>query len=234
VEVPEGVNQNFLVSGALAGAGGGGPTGLFNVYSNQSLKRNNFKFQSMGGGGVVTGKGGGTGSPATVTKSGTQRTVASGVISGSANAPGGGGAGGGGGSMPKPTAEAAAQAAGSANWLMPYQVGTDAYRSPEQQKFERLRSKMHPTLLAIAHSVKQIEQPSVVNYGGFVRAGKAELQLWFTAKSDEALAKLKELGFEVVVDHAGSNLMIGRIPINKLDQLAELEFIRYVSPQISR
>jgi len=136
--------------------------------------------------------------------------------------------------MPKPTAEAAAQAAGSANWLMPYQVGTDTYKSPEQQKFERLRSKMHPTLLAIAHSVKQIEQPSVVNYGGFVRAGKAELQLWFTAKSDEALAKLKELGFEVVVDHAGSNLMIGRIPINKLDQLAELEFIRYVSPQISR
>ena len=32
VEVPEGVNQNFLVSGALAGAGGG-PTGLFTVYS---------------------------------------------------------------------------------------------------------------------------------------------------------------------------------------------------------
>ena len=65
---------------------------------------------------------------------------------------------------------------------------------------------MHPTLLAIVHRVKQIEQPSVVNYGGFVRAGKAELQLWFNAKSDEALAKLlKELGFEVVVDHAGSN-----------------------------
>ena len=67
-----------------------------------------------------------------------------------------------------------------------------------------------------------------------MRAGKAELQLWFNTKSDEALAKLKELGFEVDVDHAGSNLMIGRIPINKLDQLAELEFIRYVSPQISR
>ena len=51
VEVPEGVNQNFLVSGALAGAGGG-PTGLFTVYSNQSLKRNSFKFQSWAAAGV--------------------------------------------------------------------------------------------------------------------------------------------------------------------------------------
>ena len=82
--------------------------------------------------------------------------------------------------------------------------------------------------------MKRMDQPPIVNYGGFVRDRTAEVQLWLTDKSELAKAKLKELGFEVVVDHAGSNLMIGRIPINKLDQLAELEFIRYVSPQISR
>ena len=32
---------------------------------------------------------------------------------------------------------------------------------------------------------------------GFIRDGKAEVQVWLTEKSDEALAQLKELGFEV-------------------------------------
>ena len=82
--------------------------------------------------------------------------------------------------------------------------------------------------------IKRKQGPPIVNHGAFVRTGKAEVQVWLNGKTDEVRAKLKELGFEVVVDHTGSNLMIGRIPIDKLELLAELEFIRYVSPQISR
>ena len=52
VEVPEGVNQNFLVSGALAGAGGG-PTGLFTVYSRSEFKTKQFQVSELGGGGGV-------------------------------------------------------------------------------------------------------------------------------------------------------------------------------------
>jgi hypothetical protein len=58
--------------------------------------------------------------------------------------------------------------------------------------------------------------------------------VWLTAKSDAARIKLKELGFEVVLDSSTSTLMIGRLPMEKLELLAELEFVRYVSPQISR
>jgi len=47
------------------------------------------------------------------------------------------------------------------------------------------------------------------------------------------LAALKALGFEVVLDPKSAKLVIGRLPIEKLEALAELKFIRYVAPQVS-
>jgi len=67
-----------------------------------------------------------------------------------------------------------------------------------------------------------------------VHEGKAEVQVWMTEKSAEAMAKLKDLGFEVVLDQKNSSLIIGRLPIEKLEALADLKFVRYVSPQMSR
>jgi hypothetical protein len=48
------------------------------------------------------------------------------------------------------------------------------------------------------------------------------------------LAKLKELGVEVVLDAKNSNIIIGRLPIDKLETLSTLKFVRYVAPQVSR
>ena len=67
----------------------------------------------------------------------------------------------------------------------------------------------------------------------FIRDGKAEIQIWLTDKSPETLAKLKALGFEVVLDPKTAKLVIGRLPIEKLDALAELKFIRYIAPQVA-
>ena len=89
-------------------------------------------------------------------------------------------------------------------------------------------------MLALINRLKKTNEPQLKDFGGFVRDGRAEVQVWFNVKSDAARAKLKELGFEVVVDSANSNLMIGRVPIDKVELLADLEFVRYVSPQISR
>ena len=68
----------------------------------------------------------------------------------------------------------------------------------------------------------------------FIHNGKAEIQIWLTEKSDANMAKLKELGFEVVLDPKTAKLVIGRIPIEKLAVLAELKFVRYVGPQMFR
>ena len=57
----------------------------------------------------------------------------------------------------------------------------------------------------------------------FVRDGQAEIQIWLTDKSAENLAKLKELGFQVVLDPKTSKLVIRRLAIEKLAALADLE-----------
>src|SRR6266404_7656135 len=56
----------------------------------------------------------------------------------------------------------------------------------------------------------------------FVRNGKAELQIWLTEKSPEVLAQLKQLGFEIVLDPKTAKMIIGRLAIDKLAELAEL------------
>ena len=103
--------------------------------------------------------------------------------------------------------------------------------SPENQRRQRLRTKLHPSVLAVAERIRNKEILAGVEEAKFVRDGKAEVQVWLTDKSDENLAKLKELGFEVVLDPKSSKLIIGRLSIEKLEALADLKFVRYVAPQ---
>jgi hypothetical protein len=46
------------------------------------------------------------------------------------------------------------------------------------------------------------------------------------------MAKLKEMGFEIVLDPKTAKMVIGRLPIEKLAALADLKFVRYVGPQM--
>ena len=64
-------------------------------------------------------------------------------------------------------------------------------------------------------------------------ASRLMFRVWLNEKSDETLAKLKEIGFEVVLDPKTAKLVIGRLPLEKLDALAGLTFVRYVAPQLS-
>jgi hypothetical protein len=113
-------------------------------------------------------------------------------------------------------------------------VSVTASVATEEEKAARLRAKLQPEILALVQRLAQKQMPEIVNHGGFVRDRKAEVQLWLTDKSELTKARLKELGFEVVLDHANSNLIIGRIAVAKLAALAELASVRYVSPQISK
>ncbi|HLM25118.1 MAG TPA: VIT domain-containing protein [Pyrinomonadaceae bacterium] len=96
---------------------------------------------------------------------------------------------------------------------------------------DEVRQKVHPAVFAIVERLRKKEVLTAADEGGFIRNGKAEVQVWLSEKSVAALAKLKELGFEVVLDDKNSKLMIGRLPIDKLETLAKLKFVKYVSPQ---
>ena len=105
--------------------------------------------------------------------------------------------------------------------------------TPEERKRADLQAKIHPTVLAVIDRLKVRNSVAGVEESKFIHGGKAELQIWLTDKTDEAMAKLKELGFEVVLDPKTAKLVIGRMPIEKLAALAELKFVRFVAPQTS-
>jgi Ca-activated chloride channel family protein len=104
--------------------------------------------------------------------------------------------------------------------------------SPDERKRADLQSKFHPSVLAVIDRLKDPKAQPNADEAKFIRNGKAEVQIWLTDKSDENMAKLKELGFEIVLDPKTAKLVIGWIPIEKLAALAELKFVRYVGPQM--
>ena len=99
---------------------------------------------------------------------------------------------------------------------------------------DEVRQKLHPSVFAVVEKLRKKEALTTADEGGFIRTSKAEVQVWLSEKSVTALAKLKELGFEVVLDDKNSKLIIGRVSIDKLETLAKLKFVNYVSPQVSK
>jgi Ca-activated chloride channel homolog len=225
VDVPDGMDRNF--GGArISGGVVSGSTGLFTIYNGQTMRRGNYNFSVVATPTPVRAR---TKSGTNAGASGAGRGVATGVGSGSGSPSGVGG------SPPPPIVSSTT----AANAPRPGVIssGVMANTTPislEEEKTVRLQRKLQPTVLALVLRLKDKQPPDLYNYGGFVRERKAEVQLWLTDKSELTKAKLKELGFEIVLDHLGSNLIIGRIPVEKLELLADLEFVRYVSPQISR
>jgi len=149
---------------------------------------------------------------------------------------GGGGSGGGAGSGQSvgSAAPPPKQATVSGNFAIDgaSEADTISRLSPEEKKRADLQSRFHPSVLAVIDRLKG-KKPAAADESKFIHNGKAEIQIWFIDKSDEAMAKLKELGFEIVVDPKTAKMVIGRLPIEKLAALAEMKSIRYVAPQVS-
>ena len=139
----------------------------------------------------------------------------------------GGGSGSGAGTAGKIPAPAVIAAEISANEAPPPKL------TPAEEKRQQLQTKLNPTLVALVDRLKNKNAKPVADEAKFVHDRKAEIQIWLTEKSDEAIAELKKLGFEVVLDPKTAKMVIGRVPIEKLAALAELKFVRYVAPMNS-
>jgi Ca-activated chloride channel family protein len=204
VEVPEGVNREAIFGERqIAGVVFNG-RGYANFAMTQSVI-------------VTSASASGTPMPR-------QRRSGGGGGGGGGASPGSGGGVGGAAPAPKPVANA-----------MVMDAEADAIRvmTPEEKKRAELQSKFHPTVLAVIDRLKIPKSVAGPDESKFIHNGKAEVQVWLTDKSDETMAKLKELGFEVILDPKTAKMVIGRLPIEKLATLADLKFVRYVSPQMS-
>src|SRR5262245_23662745 len=132
-----------------------------------------------------------------------------------------GNVGGGTASLPKATPSSNAPPVVS-GLVLADKIERESVASPEERRLNALRSKLHPTVLAVVLRLRNKQATANVDEQQFVREGKAEVQVWVTEKSVAAVAKLKALGFEIVLDQKSSKLIIGRLPIEKLEGLADL------------
>ena len=110
----------------------------------------------------------------------------------------------------------------------------EAAKAAEANRHAEVNRKLHPSVRAVVERLRNKEGLTSADQAGFIRDGKADVQVWLTEKSEANLAKLKELGFEIVLDVKNSRLIVGRVSIDKLDALAELTFVSYISPQVSK
>jgi Ca-activated chloride channel family protein len=63
-----------------------------------------------------------------------------------------------------------------------------------------------------------------------VRGGRVEVRVLLAELSDKVLAKLKALGFKELARAKAVNMLIGTIPVDKLEALAKLDAVRRVDP----
>jgi Ca-activated chloride channel family protein len=126
-------------------------------------------------------------------------------------------------SRPKKDKRQRGQAAGSGGGK-----GIGAGSAPKEEAPDL---KLHPAVAALIERVKKAGSAPSSEEAKFVRDGKAELQLWFTDKNDAVMSKLKELGFEIVLEPKSAKLLIGRISISSVHRLLEIKEIKFISPQ---
>jgi len=206
IEVPEGVNRQTTYGETY----GNRPMGLLSYSGGASFGALPAVSQTV-----------------TVTSSGTANANArSGVVGGGIGTGTGQGAGGGGNGL-------GGSGAGGRLITEADKPGVIRSLSPEEQKRADLQSKFHPSVLAVIDRLKAMNPIANPDESKFIHNGKAEVQIWFTDKSAETMAKLKELGFEVVLDPKTAKMVIGRLPIDKLAALVDIKSIRYVAPQVS-
>lgn len=91
-------------------------------------------------------------------------------------------------------------------------------------------NKYHSAIKALVERLKN-NQPAAADEAKFVLNGKAEIIVRVKDLKPETVETLKKLGFEVLTEMQSANAVVGRIPIEKLAALAELDTVTFISPQ---
>jgi hypothetical protein len=96
---------------------------------------------------------------------------------------------------------------------------------------EMLKSKMHSWVYALTSRLKNNVAIPAENESQFVREGKASVELELSGISDNVRAKLKAAGFEILKEN--KTKLSGRISIDKLASLADIDEVKLILPLIN-
>ena len=64
----------------------------------------------------------------------------------------------------------------------------------------------------------------------FIRDGKAEVELTVDNLSEEVMEKLSQSDFEVISRSKDTNKIVGRIAVDKLESLLDIDAVLYIAP----
>ncbi len=107
-----------------------------------------------------------------------------------------------------------------------------AERREKEAKYRQvLADKFHFWVFALVEHWQKGETALTANDAKFVKDSKADVQIWLTAKSPEAIEKLKNLGFSIA-DDKNAKFIVGRIAVEKLVNLAKIAEVQYVLPSV--
>jgi hypothetical protein len=93
-----------------------------------------------------------------------------------------------------------------------------------------LKSKLHAWVYALVTRLDKKDSLPGPNEAAFVRDGKASIRIELIDASPETLEKLKALGFDLASQK--DKTLIGRIAIEKLTALADLDEVQLVLPKL--
>ena len=102
--------------------------------------------------------------------------------------------------------------------------------APKDAERRMLESKLQPSLLAALDCFRKSANGGVSCHN--VHAGKVEIMVLLTENSSaNARAALQALGFEFTKGPVAQNMVAGLLSVDKLDALANLPFVKFVSFQ---
>ena len=93
------------------------------------------------------------------------------------------------------------------------------------------KEKLHNWLFVVVERLRKGETSPTPNENLFVHDGKADIQIELSVRSLEVLEKLKAAGFELVSEK-GRTIVIGKIALDKLAALAEIDEVKLILPKI--
>ncbi len=100
----------------------------------------------------------------------------------------------------------------------------------KDEKQVKLKEKLHFWLYQMVERLQKGETNPTANEANFVKDGKANISITLTVKTSEVIEKLKQLGFEFVSENETN--LVGRIAVDKLAQIVEIEEVQLVLPII--
>jgi Ca-activated chloride channel homolog len=93
------------------------------------------------------------------------------------------------------------------------------------------QNKLHSSVKALVERLKNNQSQPTADEAKFVKDGKAEIVVRLKELTPETIAELQKLGFEVLTEMASAKAIVGRIVVEKLSALAEIDDVTFISPQ---